>query len=229
MSTFLLFYQEVVVAKEFGLSFIDPQSQQEIVVRGEFSDSEWRILVAFASYAEDIQNTLLFQDRTKVYTAIAWDREAGFIDNSVLPERSEVAEFIHSIRPIFLHSEETNFLRVRGIVAKKTDHPYPRHVLHQLRQHYLADPIQTGWNLSLGELPLNSEEALNIWLYGYEYHRDPEKRAEIEKIHGGPPGNASKSIFLTLLIHKAEAAIVLAGLIRAMEKGGGTEFGVQFR
>jgi hypothetical protein len=216
------------MSKTFTMSFRNPATQEQVEVRGEFRDDEWKQLLDFAQYAEDVERTSFFQDGAKINAHLTWDWKEGVSDESTLPSRPVVAELLHALRPIILQKEPTNFLRVCSIISKHSDHPYPREILGRLREHFTADPVRAGWTISFEDVDLNSEDTLNSWLNAYEYHRDAAKRADLERAHGGPPGPLMKALFLILLHNKAEAALTLAGMIRAMEKGGGTKFKARF-
>lgn len=217
------------MSQSFCASFVIPETQERVEVRGEFSSDEWERLLRFAEYAEELEETALFQNGGEIRANFSLDGNGVFNDSSVFPSRPVVAELIHALRPIILQKEPTHFLRVCNLLSKHYSHPYLRKMIDRLRRHFVVNPSEDGWRFEVDEFALNSEEALDAWLNAYEYHRDADKRAELERLHAGPPNDFSKAVFLLLLLRKAEAAITVAGLIRAIEKRGGAEFNVSFR
>lgn len=60
---------------------------------------------------------------------------------------------------------------------------------------------------------------LNKWLYGYEYHKDKEKREYIEKLHDDFfPLELNKIIFYSMLKDKARAIRYISHIISKMKR-----------
>lgn len=57
----------------------------------------------------------------------------------------------------------------------------------------------------------------------YEYHRDRSNLADLEALHQVLPIEASRAIFVSMMMDKAGAVGQIAHTIRAMERGGGTQ------
>ena len=60
---------------------------------------------------------------------------------------------------------------------------------------------------------LNSEKVLQAYLNGFEYHRDKDKQAFLKELHQLIPLDASKVLFVGLLLDKASAILSLADLV----------------
>ena len=65
-------------------------------------------------------------------------------------------------------------------------------------------------------LPL-SEKALSLYLNGFEYHRDRDKREQIEALFRVIPEGPSRALFLHLVIDKVAAIGQLMWLVQLLE------------
>ena len=63
------------------------------------------------------------------------------------------------------------------------------------------------------EIIINSEKALFVWLNAYEYHRDQNKKREIDRYHQLLPLDHSKAFFLMLLSDKIRAIAAIARFV----------------
>jgi hypothetical protein len=101
-------------------------------------------------------------------------------------------------------------------LAKKLDNSYFRNLLTQYHQLYSGKKSQAEVQIKSNDTVLNSEDTLLNWLNSYEFHRNEDKRKFIESLHQMLPLDASKVIFLRLLLDKAEAIHRLADFIRVL-------------
>lgn len=202
--------------QKYELSLINDETGETVSVSGEFSDEEVRVLEAFIKEADEVWNTDFIQTGEKGKLNIQWDHKTGTQISTVLPEWNQVVIFLHKFRPILLQNERTNFYKIHNLLAKKLDHPNFRNSLGVQHELYSGKTTQSEFQVRSNEVLLNSEKVLFDWLNSHEYHREEDKREFIESLHQMIPLDASKVIFLRLLIHKALATIHLADLIRVV-------------
>lgn len=136
--------------------------------------------------------------------------------SATLPPWDDVIVFLHKFRPIILQSESTYFHKICNILRKELKPPYLRAMIDLQRDVYSGKKLQTQYQIRVDDVVLNSEKALNEWLNSYEYHRDKGKRTFIASLHTMFPLDASKAIFVNLLIDKAHAVYNMVALIRVV-------------
>jgi hypothetical protein len=73
--------------------------------------------------------------------------------------------------------------------------------------------------ISSNDVLLNSEETLQKWLNAFEYHRDEDKRQELDTLHWLWPTDISRALFLALLLDKADAVDYVRWLIGTFRRG----------
>lgn len=197
----------------YQLDLIVNETGEKASVAGEFSDEETGLLLSFTHSAEQVWRTEFMRGEEKGRFSIKWDHESGGTISTVLPEWDKVMVFLHKFRPLLLQNEGTNFYKIHNLLAKKLDHPYFRSSLGLQHELYSGKASQALLQITSNDVLLNSERVLFDWLNSHEYHRDEEKRKFIESLHQILPLEASKVIFLRLLINKAVAAINLTSII----------------
>jgi len=202
--------------QKYELSLINDETGETVSISGEFSDEEVKVLEAFVREADEVWNTDFIQTGEKGQLNIQWDRETGTKVSTVLPEWNQVIVFLYKFRPILLQNEKTNFYKIHNLLAKKLDHPHFRNSLGVQHELYSGKTAQAEFQIKSNEVLLNSEKVLFDWLNSHEYHRDEDKREFIESLHQMIPLDASKVIFLKLLLHKAIAARNVVDLIKVV-------------
>lgn len=202
--------------QKYELSLNNDETGETISISGEFSDEEVKILEAFIIEAEEVWNTDFIQTGEKGQLNIQWDHKTGTKLSTVLPEWNQVIVFLYKFRPILLQNEKTNFYKIHNLLARKLDHPNFRNSLGVQHELYIGKTAQAEVQIKSNEVLLNSEKVLFDWLNSHEYHRDDDKREFIESLHQLIPLDASKVIFLKLLLHKALAAQNVADLIKVV-------------
>ncbi len=202
--------------QNYELSLINDETGETVSISGEFSDEEIKLLDAFIKEADEVWSTDFIQTGEKGSLNIQWDHKTGTQISTLLPEWNQVIVFLYRFRPILLQNEKTNFYKIHNLLAKKLDHPNFRNSLGVQHELYSGKTAQSEFQIRSNEVLLNSEKVLFDWLNSHEYHRDEDKREFIESLHQMIPLDASKVIFLRLLIHKALATRNVADLIKVV-------------
>ncbi len=182
------------------------------VVEADFEDVEWEVLQRFCEHSEELFSTSkLAREGIPTSLNVSWDRESGLKVSTVLPDWNEVIVLLHKLRRLTLQNEPTSFQKVRKIVSRRFEHGTTRAHLKYLHKKffggdlrslvaiYASGPEHDEFHL------LNSEETLQAWLNGFEYHGNADKRAFIESLHGLMPLDSSKVVFLLMLQEKVAA------------------------
>jgi hypothetical protein len=158
-------------------------TQAEIEHRCSFTVNEWEVLVRFAMFAEELSQTALLTKNERLSFSVVSREDGGcrFEANS-MPTPDEFNALLLLMRPFVLNSEETYFPRVRNILWQRIEHPSFRAYFERQKAIFNAERCQ-AMRLVANDVVVNSVRTLDLWLNGYPYHKDREKRAAFEALH----------------------------------------------
>lgn len=190
----------------------------------DIPSDDWDKLMAYADAVDKLSNSQILQSHLHVQLKIKWNK-SGVAFDGTLPSNDVVATLLHRVRPFVLQEEPTSFCRVRSILAKHMAHPDLRRVLDVQRDLFsgkdFQDQIRIVTNAPGLTDVLNSESTFQKWLNAFEYHHDPQKRAEVEELCGILTFDAARAIFVSMLFDKLKAVLNLATIIRRCELADG--------
>jgi hypothetical protein len=191
-------------------------SDKKVVIKADFTEEELGRLKAFCEYVRDLFLVKLVQAGIPCSLNLNYQEGIGTTLSTALPPEEEIMAMLHRLRPLILNDEHASFNAVCGIIGRRIEEPLVREALKYQRRVYDGRRMQeqlvvTSTNEDLERI-INSERVLFDWLNAFEYHRDENKRAEIEKLHELIPLDHSKAIFLMLITDKVRAISDLAGL-----------------
>jgi hypothetical protein len=202
------------------------EGQAEIAVRAVFDDDEWRWLNSFVQYAEELAATPVVQDGFSTSLKMKFTKENGLSIEAKAPPMDSVRLFLHKLRPLILQDERTSYYRISAILDRRFEEDTIRTLLRGHRRRFSSVRAQGLFTIHVsstspeaGGLPptiLNSDETLMKWLNAHEYHRDEDKQKELEELHRAFPADALRTIFVSLLIDKAQAIFDLADFARCV-------------
>lgn len=181
-------------------------------IDAEFEDAEWDLLVSFRDYTKELGETELMIFGGSGQLSVNYKQGEGISFSTKLPENDKVLALIHRLRPFVLQKEPTHFNRICNILARRISDRQFRKLLDVLKDNYSADQM-SPLIITSNDVVINSEEILQRWLNAFEYHRDAEKRKQIEALHVIVPLEASRALFIMSLYDKARAIMALANII----------------
>lgn len=130
------------------------------------------------------------------------------------PTNDQLAIFLHRLRPFQLQKEPYSFGRIKNVVAQGTaSSPFLHAYLERTKDMFFGVAMQEQVRISLGDMILNSEAALDAWLYAVEYHRDDKKMIALLKPGQGIPDGLARPVFMMLLRAKVDAVLALGNII----------------
>jgi hypothetical protein len=189
-------------------------SGEKAPVTAEFSEEEVECLRAYCRYVEEVFAVKLVQDGIPCSVRLDYKEGVGTTVTSELPPDEDVVVLLHRLRPLILHNEHASFNKVTGILGGRIEEPLVRAALKT--QHAIYDgramqrQVVVRSTADGAEIVINSETALFKWLNAYEYHRDQDKKREIDRYHQLLPLDHSKAFFLMLLSDKIRAIASIA-------------------
>ncbi len=211
--------------RTFTINVKNKQSNAVESVRVSIPDDDWNRLLAFAQYADELMSLRSVQEGLHVQIKISYSKSEGFALEGTVPSNDAIAAILHTLRPIVLQKEALSFYRTRNILSNYLGCPQISRVLDEQRDLFSGKDFQQAVRISSSSADfdgiLNSEDSFQKWLNAFEYHRDNEKREEIEKLCGVLPFEIARAIFLSMLIDKIKAILNIAKIIRFCEKSDG--------
>lgn len=147
---------------------------------------------------------------------VSFDKTKGVQLSGDEPTPLQRAALLHHLRPFLLKKEPFEFGKIRNIITNSTDTPVLRQRLDQMKELFGGGHLRKQMVISIGDLVVTSEAALDRWLNGFEYHRDSEKALELIQAHDPLPVDASRPIFRMMLREKANAILHLAQVVGKM-------------
>ncbi len=197
-----------------GLTFEFDDGRPIERVRFVVDDADEKVLRAFLREAEALEEALLRQGGFGASYHISWSLGQPLMISGTEPDADQRAVILHRLRPFLLQDEALYFHSVRGIVARSTESPFLQDWLRQTKARFTSKHSQQQFLISVSDVVLNSEAALNSWLYGFEYHRDEAKSVALIKAHDPVPVDSSRPIFIMMLREKATAILHLGHVVR---------------
>lgn len=203
--------------RSFTLNIKDHRTGTASHASVEIPDEEWAALTGFCESAAALADTDYV--RVGIPDLCEVNSDDLLVARTPLPAPRIVREFLHVLRPLILSSEPYCYERITRILGRRLDHPLWRDLIKGYVKSFRADASQHSFTARAGDLILNSECALNLWLNSYEYHRDADKRAELDRAKDFVSWELSQALFLDILGAKAEAILELAEIIKFLSDG----------
>jgi hypothetical protein len=198
------------------LSVEGPSGKEDVTLT--FEEEEWDLLGRAGEYARALKQAELIERGTwSTGLTIRWNREEGLSASATLPSDEEVIVVLHRLRPLILEGEPTYFNRVVNVIARRANSPEMRRGLEALKNLFAGGEFQSMVGIMVEGKAVNSEAMLKTWLNASEYHRDVDKQAEMAQLHEILPTEATRGIFLALVVEKLKAVRGLEILIDVLQ------------
>ena len=143
-----------------------------------------------------------------------YDVNVGFSYSVDLPPNDQVLALMHRLGPFVLKNEPTYFYKICNILGKQIKDEDFRKYLESVKNLFSGQNFRNIAVLRSNDIIINSEDTLKIWLNAYEYHRDPDKRVELEMLHKIVPIEASRAIFIMMLYDMSRAIFIISNMIK---------------
>jgi len=191
-------------------------NEVKVTESGEFTDNEWNVLKSFHDEAKQMfQSEAISSMKSNI--DMSWDRERGITDNSNLPSDDDLYSLLHRLRPFVLQNEPIHFYKVINILRKHFIQKESQAGLVFMKDLFSSKIFRSQVEIRFNnDTIINSDETLDKWLNGFQYHRDNQKIAQIREINELLPNNTMKGIFVHMLIDKGKAIKNLAKTIEIL-------------
>ncbi|MCY3019801.1 MAG: hypothetical protein NTW87_12330 [Planctomycetota bacterium] len=185
-------------------------------MRFALGDADEQVLRAFLHEAQALEDSLLRQGGFAASYHVSWKIGQPLVITGTEPNADQRAVMLHRLRPFLLQGESLYFHSVRGILARSSDSPFLHDWLRQTKARFTCKHSQQQFLISVGDMVLNSEAALNQWLNAFEYHREEAKAIDLIMTHDPFPVDASRPIFIMMLREKVDAVLHLGHVVHKM-------------
>jgi hypothetical protein len=203
---------------EFGFQLTRKDTGAVEELRGDISAEDWVLFTEFRDYSGEIRNAEWFRAGLDAGFSLKYKQETGLsVEVPNQPSNAAVRELLHLLRPFVLQKERKAYVRVASKLWQYFDHPYLRQVLAKSRKIFDDGQFSLYGHIELNDLRLNDDRTFGLWLNAFEYHRDPAKRAELEKAFHGQPDDLVMAIFRGMISDKAVEVLRLAAFITGIE------------
>jgi len=141
-------------------------------------------LSLFISRSNEIKNTRAIKNGFNTQFKIHWDKEKGFITEISQPNEEDLRSFLLLLRQ-FISDDEPIFLnRIYNLCYKYIDDDEIKSGLIEARKNWKHSHISCGMGVILENEIFTPEYSTDLWINGYYFHNDEEKRKKIEsKLH----------------------------------------------
>lgn len=205
---------------KFWLHVRPNDSNIPIHVHCEFPGDEWSRLSRFAEFAGQLSQTRVRKDGGLLEFTVITTAEGQIEIQGKLPSPDDADAFLHRMRPFVLkHKEPTYLPHICNTIARRMNDPRIRARLDRQKKLFDGERMRSMVTIKSNEVVLNSEQMLMKWLNAFEYHRDEDKRNEVEALHWLWPTEGSRALFLALMLDKADAVSYVHWLIGTLHQG----------
>jgi hypothetical protein len=204
--------------RKIEIRLTDKKAGVETTTVAEFPPEEIEMLHAYYNYVEELSGCKWLKDGAPANLKMNYAEGRGMSFAVQLPPDDDVIIFLYRLRPLILNDEHASYNAVTGIIGRRFADAHIRAFLKQQRELYDGRSMQQQIQIQADGVIINSEKVLNTWLNSFEYHREQDKKKEIERLHALLPLEASRAIFLMLLSHKALAIFNVAHLVGLLLK-----------
>jgi len=193
-------------------SSVDLNEPETILL--EVDNSELVLLTLYLDNCARLESAKIFKNKFPNVRNIKWTTEEGMIFDVSEFDYSNVCEFLHLARPIFLSREPASFEKTQAIFGKKSKNTALAKHLKYLRCTYEKGDYQPCFQITIGGTPLFHDETAKLWLNGVEYHQDSEKAAMVKELEKSLSKDIVRGIFVSQLSGRVRAIFMLANLAR---------------
>jgi hypothetical protein len=215
----------LVVPHPFHIKVTNAETGQVEEQSGTFSDEDWRHLTEYLANSYRLAGCRFAESQSELNWKIAGEQGKPTRIEATLPPEDDIAAFLHYLRPFVLEKSPTNFARIRSIIAREVSLAPVQRYLKTLKTLYAGGqiPFKIEIGSRTGRLVLNSEEAIDKWLNGLEYHQDGDKQADMKAVFEVFTEPAARAMLLYCMLERASAIGKLGAMIDGFAKREGRQ------
>jgi hypothetical protein len=132
------------------------------------------------------------------------------------PSNDDLSAVLHKLRPLILTNEPFFFHRVTNIIAKSTKGTPIGSFIKEQKTLFDGKRTQELFRIKVGELALNSDEAVDQWLNAYQYHRDVDYRRMFKDLYQAVPSSFCEGLFIQMIVDKVKAILAVSEIMKTV-------------
>jgi hypothetical protein len=184
----------------------------------EFEDSEAKVINLYLKNCERLGNAKIFKDNFPIIKNIKWEADAGITFEISEFDYSEIYEFLHLARPLFLDNEPASFNKTRSILGRKAKNTVLADHLKYLGKLYQKGEYGLYFQIWIGDTPVFGDKTIKLWLNGVEYHQDEDKMAIIEVLEKSLTEKEVRGIFVSQISGRVRAIFLLEHIAKIIDE-----------
>jgi hypothetical protein len=188
----------------------------EVDIRFDLTQEDNDTLNAFLSSYSRLCNSKPVREGVPCKFKICFKAGEGTQIVAEHPDDDSLAVLLHRLRPFILNRERGSFERVMGIIARRIDEKTVRSILRFNHGLYKGQVARRQLEHKCNGTTINSEDVLQLWLNGHEYHGDSVKRDSLTALLGNQASTLEKGLWAWLLLDKLAAIHNLAGIVEVI-------------
>jgi hypothetical protein len=196
-----------------AISIKDQKTNQETKIEVTLQDGEIETLRAYCKYVEELLSVKILRTGFHANLTLHFSNDGKIATQQTIPPDEDIIVLLHKLRPLILSDEHASFNKATGIIGKNIPSPHIRQMLKDHHALFEGRQLQKLFVVQFHDRIINSDKVLFDWLNSFEFHRDQDKRKEIERLHDLMPIEASRVFFLMLLHDKVSAICQVGQLI----------------
>jgi hypothetical protein len=169
--------------------------------------------------ADELGSTRLLRNGAPLNWTINYDRLRGVRFTSTEPHPDDLRSFLTVLRHFLLEKEPTHIAKVYNLCEKHIASEELRGYLRDARKQWKQTQRQSGIKLVLDDREWQPEYVADLWLNGWYFHNDPQKRAALQRLMPHE-GMLVRHVFIATMFEAARAVVHLANVIRAALREG---------
>ncbi len=178
-----------------------------------------KLFTAFIKYAAALEQTKFLEKWKTLEITFHTDKNKTPWVAGNIPSEQDLWPVFHKLRPFQLQKESTYFPKVCNMLSHHFDSPSLRALFDYWKHLFLSKGFQGAFVLPAGDCQLNSEGFFNKFVNAVEYHHDPEKIHDIDKIAQTFPLDFQRGMIIPMLHHKLSAISTASKFMMLIQRG----------
>jgi len=183
------------------------------IVDISIEDADWALLIDFLAEVDRLEESHILSDFSIHFSIHLGENTVSFTD-STIPTDDRIAAYLHGCRPFILKKERTYFYKICKVITKNVQLPQIECVVDRQKKLFSGESFFSTIQLYYGNIRLNDDNMVKKWLNSYEYHRDQNKRNDLDQAIEPYKINDIKPLFVSMVIDKMNAVRDIAQLVR---------------
>jgi hypothetical protein len=178
-----------------------------------FPANERQLLQEFCQICKVLNGCSFVKNWPNTRLSIHLGNDGRITNTGILPSDDEIALFLHRLRPIYLNNEQTNFNKIANLMSRHLADKEIAECVREWKRHYDGKASQDVFEIKILGNIINSGTFFDDYVNALEYHRDKDRRENIDAIAEHFPLEAQKPIFVLLLMMRLNAINKLASFL----------------